>query len=264
MLELFVLASGSKGNASVVRDAASGRAMLIDCGISKRDFLGRCEELQLDPAHIEAVLVTHAHSDHVKGLGVVMRGLDKLGCTPTIFSHASTFEECNALHDLQDTHDSIAIAYNSPFLAAGMHVLPFATSHDTTASLGFRISSADDALGFITDTGYVTERAFAALQGVRILAIESNHDVGMLREGPYPYYLQQRILSNDGHLSNNQCCEAVEALVHPGLEQVVAMHISEHNNTFGIPVRELQEVLARKESAAVVQAGLPRTPVRVR
>ena len=167
----------------------------------------------------------------------------------------------------QDAEDACAeqhdLAFGEPLKLAGMSVLPFPTSHDTEASLGFRFETDDDALGYMTDTGYVTPDAHAALSNVRILAIESNHDVVMLREGPYPYVLKQRILSDRGHLSNAQCCEEVERLLGPRLEHIVAMHISEHNNTFGIPVRTLQKMLDAHGHPATVQAAYPHMSIRV-
>ena len=284
MIELYVLASGSSGNASVVRNAAYGRSILVDCGICKRDFFARSEALGLDPAEIEAVLVTHGHTDHTSGLGVVLRGLAKQGHAPALYTHPMVRASSRALAQVADLVDQADISYQTPLQLAGMKVLPFPTSHDVDASLGFRFESEEapdakqgsepqnhagtvsrksDALGYVTDTGYITPEAHDALRGVRILAIESNHDVRMLREGPYPYQLQQRILSDEGHLSNEQCCEEVEMLLHPGLEQIVAMHISEHNNTFGLPVRVLQGMLDAHSHQAVVQAGLPRTPILV-
>ena len=263
-LELYVLASGSSGNASVVRNEATGRAVLIDCGICKRDFFDRCKSLELDPTEIEAVLVTHAHTDHTKGMGVVLRGLAKQECLPPVYAHAATRAFSKPLDEVASLVAQHELDYNTPLELAGIHVFPFPTSHDVEASVGFRFEAEGDAIGYLTDSGIVTPEAHRALSGVRILAIESNHDVTMLREGPYPYMLQQRILSEQGHLSNVQCCTEVESLLHSELEQVVAMHISEHNNTFGLPVRALQAVLDERGHTACVQAALPRTPIRVK
>ncbi len=263
MLELYVLASGSSGNAAIVRDGQTGRSLLVDCGICKRDFFNRCETLQVDPSEIEAVLITHGHTDHTSGLGVVLRGLAKQGNTPPVFTHPKVRAISRNVQESAQTVEQADLAYNTLLQLSGISVLPFPTSHDVDASVGFRFEAPDDTLGYITDSGYVTPEAHEALSGVRILAIESNHDTVMLREGPYPYMLQQRIASDEGHLSNAQCCEEVARLLHPGLEQIVAMHISEHNNTFGLPVREIQKVLDAHRHSATVQAGLPRTPIKV-
>ena len=121
-----------------------------------------------------------------------------------------------------------------------------------------------DAIGYVTDTGIVTPEAHEALQRVRVLAIESNHDVKMLQEGPYPYPLKQRILGSGGHLSNAQCCEEVASLLHPVLQHVAAMHVSEHNNTFALPARELEETLAARGHGARVHVARPDRPIAIR
>ena len=107
-----------------------------------------------------------------------------------------------------------------------------------------------DALGYLTDSGHVPPAAHEALAGVRLLALESNHDPGMLKTCGYPYYLQQRIASDRGHLSNDQAQAELATLLHSGLETVVAMHVSQESNTYGIPRRGFQEVLAREGHGA--------------
>ena len=141
--------------------------------------------------------------------------------------------------------------------------MPFPTSHDSAGSTCFRFDAEEDALGYLTDTGIVTPEAHEALTGVRILAIESNHDKTMLEEGPYPDFLKERILSARGHLSNDQCCEQVTSLLHPDLEHVVAMHVSEKNNTFELPLSELTKTLAACGHRARVHVALPDRPIAI-
>ena len=263
MLELVVLASGSSGNAAIVRDTATGRALLIDCGICKREFFARCDQADIEPLAIEATLVTHAHSDHTSGLGVVMRGLHKLGCTPPLYAHPLVREQSKPIAEVATLVPQRVIAHDEQFEAAGITVTPFPTSHDAAGSTCFRFETEDDAIGYVTDTGIVTPQAHASLQQVRILAIESNHDVTMLKEGPYPYPLKERILGVGGHLSNAQCCEEVSSLLHADLEHVVAMHISEHNNTFELPAHELCQTLAAHNHDAHVHVARPDRPIKV-
>ncbi len=201
MLKLHVLASGSKGNAAIVENAATGAGVLIDCGICKRDFLERCDEAGFDPTRLEAVFITHEHGDHTKGLGVVLRGLAKLGCAPMIYVNRACVDNSSTLQKIagdfetatlgaaltlsQDENASegrnkASVCDKRIVRAAGLHVIPFATSHDAAASFGFRVESPDgDALGYITDSGIVPAAAHAALRDVRILALESNHDERM-------------------------------------------------------------------------------------
>ena len=267
MLALHVLASGSSGNAAVVENVATGAGVLIDCGICKRDFLSRCDQAGFDPARIEAAFVTHEHGDHVKGLGVVLRGLAKLGCQPPIYVARGCVANSDALAKVTEAfevRELAAAAGASVIEAAGVRVIPFATSHDAAASFGFRIEDAadGDAIGYLTDSGVVTPAAHAALADVRILALESNHDPKMLAAGPYPYVVKQRIASDAGHLSNGQAAAELAALVSASRaagqrepQTVVAMHISQNNNEYSLAKRTLEAALAEANCAADVLCG---------
>ena len=284
MLALHVLASGSSGNAAVVENVVTGAGVLIDCGICKRDFLSRCDQAGVDPARIEAAFVTHEHGDHVKGLGVVLRGLAKLGCQPPIYVAHGCVANSDALAKVAEAFEVRelaaaagagatagadvgaieAAARASVIEAAGMRVIPFASSHDAAASFGFRIEDAadGDAIGYLTDSGVVTPAAHAALADVRILALESNHDPKMLAAGPYPYVVKQRIASDAGHLSNGQAAEELAALVAASRaagqrepQTVVAMHISQNNNEYSLAKRTLEAALAEANCAADVLCG---------
>lgn len=267
MLALHVLASGSSGNAAVVENVVTGAGVLIDCGICKRDFLSRCDQAGFDPARIEAAFVTHEHGDHVKGLGVVLRGLAKLGCQPPIYVARGCVANSDALAKVTEAfevRELAAAAGASVIEAAGVRVIPFATSHDAAASFGFRIEDAadGDAIGYLTDSGVVTPAAHAALADVRILALESNHDPKMLAAGPYPYVVKQRIASDAGHLSNGQAAAELAALVSASRaagqrepQTVVAMHISQNNNEYSLAKRTLETALAEANCAADVLCG---------
>lgn len=284
MLKLHVLASGSKGNAAIVENAETGSGVLIDCGICKRDFLERCDEAGFDPTRLEAVFITHEHGDHTKGLGVVLRGLAKLGCAPVVYMNHACVENSSTLQKTADDFETAPLdAACAPsrgenasessdrtfargeraIRAAGLRVLPFATSHDAAASFGFRVEAPDgDALGYITDSGIVTSAAHAALRDVRILALESNHDERMLKNGDYPYIIKKRIASELGHLSNPQATEELAALIAEsraaGLrtpETVVAMHISQNNNDYDLPRAALEEGLAIANGNARILCG---------
>lgn len=312
MLALHVLASGSSGNAAVIENTATGAGVLIDCGICKRDFLNRCDEAGFDPGRIQAMFVTHEHGDHVKGLGVVLRGLAKIGNVPPVFAAGACTVNSSALAKVAEafdvrelttacalagsrdmasaafddatphaaiagpghgsaTHAAPAGQDSAPHTAgpgaveaAGMRIIPFATSHDAAASFGFRIEDAadGDAVGYLTDSGIVTAQAHAALRDVRILALESNHDPKMLAAGPYPYVVKQRIASDAGHLSNDQAATELAALVSASRaagqrepQTVVAMHISQNNNEYSLAKRTLEAALAEANCAADVLCG---------
>lgn len=299
MLALHVLASGSSGNAAVIENTATGAGVLIDCGICKRDFLNRCDEAGFDPGRIQAMFVTHEHGDHVKGLGVVLRGLAKVGNVPPVFAAGACTANSSALSKVAEAFDvrelttACALAGSRDMAcaafdgsaahaapagqdsaphtagpgaveAAGMRIIPFATSHDAAASFGFRIEDAadGDAVGYLTDSGIVTAQAHAALRDVRILALESNHDPKMLATGPYPYVIKQRIASNSGHLSNGQAAAELGTLVAESRaagqrlpQTVVAMHVSQNNNDYSLARRTLEAALGKADCYAETLCG---------
>lgn len=259
-LALHVLASGSRGNACVVERARTGAGVLVDCGICKRDFLARCAEAGFDPARIEGVLITHEHTDHVKGLGVVLRGLARLGRRPCVYAAPPVARASREVAAL--AADGVEVralpAPGEAVSVAGIDVTVLPTSHDAAFSCGFRFEADGDAAGLLTDTGRVLPEAHTGLCGVRVLALEANHDAQMLACGSYPYPVRQRIASDEGHLSNEQAADELAALLADAraarLERVVAMHVSQNNNDYRLPVQAL---------AAVVRAAGVEGRVRV-
>ena len=263
VFNLHILASGSKGNAAIVEETANGQCILIDCGISKRDFLARCDEVSVNPANISDVLITHEHTDHTKGLGVVTRGLEKMGVA---FTMRTSMSIRNASSDIADALksenvDFHAIGTEETQRLLDVEVKAFQTSHDAAQSFGFRFESmlSSDTLAYLTDTGVVTDEAKQALQFARIVALESNHDIDMLMNGPYPYPLKRRISSERGHLSNEQAACALDELLSSlgghALEHLVAMHISQENNTYDKPLAHLGEVVERFSHKASVNVS---------
>lgn len=255
MLRLHILASGSRGNATIVENDQTGHGVLVDCGICKRDFLARCDEARFDPANIDAVLITHDHGDHTKGLGVVMRGLARMGRQPLVYAADETVRASKAIQDATSSCETRSFRPEECLTAAGISIFPFATSHDAAASFGFRFEANGDAAGFMTDTGIVTPQAHAHLADVRLLALESNHDPKMLSEGPYPYVVRQRIASDKGHLSNEQAAEELASLLSNRLQAVAAMHVSENNNEYDLALRGFRAVMEREGCAARVSCG---------
>ena len=248
-IHLHVLASGSKGNAAVVEGPEG--SVLVDCGISRRALLGRASELGVDMGRVCAVVLTHEHRDHVGGLTVFCNHFDG-----PLFATAGTVAARDYLaalpFTLVDHADEVEIA--------GMSVRTFPTSHDVADPVGLRFSTSDDALGFCTDTGDLGEAALEALAGVRILALESNHDEHMLAAGDYPSYLKARVGGSRGHLSNAQATEALARLVGPDTETVVAMHLSQENNRPSVCLRTLAEAVGAKVTTSEDGRPEARTP----
>lgn len=252
---LHVLASGSKGNAAIV--TAGGTAILIDCGITKKAFLERCEAVGFDPAGIDAVIVTHEHTDHTKGLGVVLRGLAKFDAHPVLYCTQGTLEASRELLSLREDHDVRTVDHAAELMVGGIRVQLFPTSHDAADPVGmaFETHSAwgTDMLGYLTDSGVFPQAARTLFAQARILAIESNHDPEMLETGPYPWPLKRRVASEVGHLSNAQSAAALDAIAPTKLQVVCGMHLSETNNLHRLAIESLESAGTGAKTVAAWQ-----------
>ena len=229
-MKLIVLASGSKANAAIIEN--NGSAVLVDCGVTLKTIINSLADNGLKLTDICAVLVTHCHSDHVKGLGVLRKK------TSVPFFSAIDIDGCCRLTD--STH------------IAGFSVTSFECSHDVPCC-GYRISCGDRSISIVTDTGTVTDAMICAMSGCGTVMLESNHDIDMLKNGNYPAELKKRILSNNGHLSNAECAKAVALLSQSGLKRVVLAHLSEHNNS---PLIARSDVGAYLKKAGVCEVDI--------
>lgn len=219
-LHLFVLASGSKGNAAVVEGPEG--SLLVDCGLSRRELHRRADAIGCDLGRVRAILVTHEHGDHTKGLPVVCKHFDG-----PVYATPGTAASKRL--------DAVPLSHSGTLDIAGMHVQAFPLSHDVADPMCFRFDLMErdrriDSVGWATDTGTLTKAALKALRDCRILGIEANHDPDLLETGPYPRYLKVRVGGRHGHLSNAQAAAALPQLVTTRTEAVVAMHISQQNN----------------------------------
>ena len=260
-LKLHVLASGSKGNCSIVQNVATGACVVVDCGISLRAFSNACAACGVDTSRIEAILITHEHSDHTKGLGVVTRGLAKAGTSPALYVSRAVHGASRDILAIEDAVDLRYFKRGDDLSLGGMAVHAFPTLHDAAESFGFRFDCGADSVGFVTDTGIVTDEARAALLGCRVLAIEANYDSAMLESGPYPRYLKDRVASDRGHLSNAQSAELLAQLLDVRTECVVGMHVSQNNNTYRLPPNAFEQILARHDHPAQALVAYQERPV---
>ena len=246
-LKLHVLGSGSRGNACVV-EGVDG-AILVDAGFSARELCTRLDALGIARESIKALVLTHEHSDHSSGAGVISRRLSL-----PVYATAGTLDSRTFMRTgARDVATRITAGHTMTL--AGIRITPFPTHHDAAQPVGFRFEQGHDAIGYMTDTGEIPAEATEMLADVRVLALESNHDMQMLMHGPYPYHLKQRIKSATGHLSNEQAATALAELASSALEQVVAMHLSETNNLPLHSDKALREVLAGLDHPAHVQSA---------
>lgn len=235
------LFSGSSGNCCYIGSAEGG--VLVDAGVSARRIETALREREIDPGSIRAICVTHEHSDHVAGLRVLTR---RYGMP--VFASRGTLEEL--LHaGILGERDAFAVIDEEGIEVADMEITAFPTPHDSAESLGFRIHTADDRrIAVATDMGYMTPVVRKALLGCDLVHIESNHDIRMLENGPYPYFLKKRILAKTGHLSNEACAAELPQFAQEGTTRFVLAHLSAENN--------LPDLAYVTSQAALQEAGL--------
>ncbi|WP_456447497.1 MBL fold metallo-hydrolase [Thiolapillus sp.] len=214
------LGSGSKGNATLIQ--AGDTCLLLDCGFSLKELEARMARLDLHPDHLHAVLVTHEHGDHIKGVGPLAR---KYG-TPVWMTHGTWRNApCGDIPELR-----LFGSHTPAFQIEDVEVRPFAVPHDAREPTQFTFRHDGLTLGILTDTGSFTPHMLEAVENVDSLLLECNHDTRMLRDGPYPPRLQARVGGDYGHLSNDQAAALLSHIQHQRLQHLVIGHLSEQNN----------------------------------
>ncbi len=248
-LRVHVLASGSSGNCIYVGDGASG--LLIDAGISAKQVLLRMADSGLADAPIDAVLLTHEHRDHVQGARVLANRLERrfgrlvpFLATP---GTAANIPKPNRPAGLDQFRPELTCSIGAFGIQA------FSIPHDTAEPVGYRIELDGWAVGITTDLGRPTATVEHHLADVDIAVIEFNHDLNMLLEGRYPWWLKQRVQSSHGHLSNEQAAGLVERIVSPRLRHLVLAHLSHENNRPARARAAAHAALARSRAADHVQ-----------
>ena len=221
-MRIVTFASGSTGNCCLVSDG--GVNVLIDAGISARRIIQGLGVLGLAPQDVCGVLITHEHSDHISGLPVLVK---RTGMR--IFAPSELGEVLKRVKpELSESIDYIP--HDGGLCVGDVRITAFPTPHDTSASFGYRIEGSE-VFAFATDTGHISDELLEGLQGADTVVIEANHDKVMLKNGPYPPFLKQRVLSKHGHLSNDDCAKLACLLADSGTRQIILGHLSQQNNT---------------------------------
>ena len=231
-LSMCVLASGSKGNAIYISDGAT--SVLIDAGLSGIEIERRMKSRGLSPDAIDAILVSHEHSDHIRGVGVLSRRFD----LPVYITRKTEQATGSALGKLQDSRIH-HFECGSDFQISTLGFRAFPISHDAGDPAGFTVRKNGTKIGIATDLGIVTNVVKAHLRDCDALVLEANHDPEMLINGPYPWPLKQRIKGRTGHISNEESKALLQEIKHENLSHVILAHLSETNNT---PRKALSEV----------------------
>ena len=215
-MRVSVLSSGSKGNTTYIE--SKNAKILIDVGNTEKYIKEKLEDIGVEPEELDAVLITHTHIDHVKGLKVFEKKYNiPVYLTDIMLKSLDFIDKYVLLDDEFDIKD--------------IHINSIKTSHDAPDSRGYVLSSENKSVVYITDTGYINKKYFDILKNRNLYIMESNHDVEMLNNGNYPFSLRQRILSDKGHLSNYDSAKYLCSFIGDNTKYVLLAHLSEDNNT---------------------------------
>jgi len=231
-LRIASLGSGSRGNATIITHKKT--TILVDCGFALKETERRLQRLGIQPDEIDAIFVTHEHTDHIRGVGVFTRKYK----TPVWLTHGT-----RRASDIGILPDINELATEEVFSIKDLAIMPFSVPHDAAEPCQFLLTEGDKKLGILTDTGMITRHIIEVLSGIDALLLECNHDLDMLREGVYPPSLKARVGSDYGHLNNDQAAGLLEVMDTDKLGFVAAMHISEKNNTDFLARQALSSVL---------------------
>ncbi len=222
-LRIAVLASGSKGNSTLIASAKT--RILVDCGLSCRETFRRLQAVGEDPLSLDAILISHEHSDHVGGLPVMARKTHA-----TVFMTGPANDEWGRFCEDSDLERLELFSAGRHFTVGDIEVTPFTVPHDAADPVAFSFCCEGLKVGIVTDLGYIPRSVSEHVRGCDVLVIESNHDLEMLRTGPYPWTVKQRVGSRVGHLSNSTLAEFFANDYDGSAAFVVLAHLSEQNN----------------------------------
>ena len=232
--------SGSSGN--MLFAEGGGARILIDCGFAGSTAAKAMVEIGVPLDTIDAILVTHDHSDHTKGVGILSRRYHI-----PVYANEGTFRAMAPI--IGKLGDGMARVFvtGCDFFIKQLNVLTFPTPHDAAESVGFTLGCGSKHVSVMTDIGRFDERLLSCAAGSDLVLLEANHDIDMLKVGPYPYPLKRRILSDHGHLSNDDCASALIKLYQTGVHRAILGHLSGENNMEALALETVRQGLRRAD-----------------
>jgi phosphoribosyl 1,2-cyclic phosphodiesterase len=245
-LSFRLLGSGSSGNATLVSDGA--RHILVDVGLSGRETARRLRECGIGPEEVSAIVVSHEHGDHCRGVAPFAKELDI-----PVFMTAGTLLGSGMNLDPKKHR---VISPGEQFEICGILITCFSVPHDSTDPLGFIIEKDGIKLGIVLDLGYLSNLVLERLRGCDGIVLESNHDVRMLKVGPYPWALKQRVMSRRGHLSNDSVAQYLENEFDGKASHVVLAHLSKKNNLPELALLSATRALEARSGLVACQTRL--------
>ena len=233
-IKVTVLASGSRGNSTYV---ATARArLLVDGGLSAREIERRLLSIGASPKDLDGIVVTHEHVDHVRGVGTLSRRYEL-----PVYLNKQTYLHLPDSVGRLDQKEEFVTGRN--FCIEDVTIHPFAISHDGVDPVGFTLANGSVKIGVCTDLGAATKLVYRHLEHCSVLILEANHDMEMLKNGPYPWPVKQRIKSRIGHLSNEQSVDVLSRVFSENLKEVVLAHMSETNNSSEMVLETFNSIL---------------------
>ncbi len=237
--------SGSSGNSLFLQ--AGNTRLLIDAGLSAKSIVSALDLLDVCPADLDGILITHEHSDHIRGAGAMSRKFNL-----PVYASEGTWQAMAAkLGDVASKNQRIFTA-NEDFYVRDIGVMPFSIPHDAADPVGFSLMYQGRKVSTATDLGHIQPQWMRAVAGSDILLLESNHDLRMLEAGRYPQYLKSRIRGRKGHLSNDDCGKALCALAASGVRTCILGHLSEENNLPELAYQTVRDALGTER----IQCGV--------
>lgn len=265
-MRIHSIASGSSGNCIYVGN--ENTHLLIDAGISGKKIEEGLNQIGLSTKDISGILVTHEHSDHIKGLGVVLRKHDI-----PVYSAKETISAMLSERKLGKVDESLFkdVKSDETFEIDNLSINPFNVYHDAANPYAYRISDGNKAMAVATDTGKFDEYIVDNLKNLDAILIEANHDIRMLQTGNYPYVLKRRILSDFGHLCNEACGRLLDKILHPRLKHIYLGHLSHENNYPDLAFESVRMEINLSESCfkaedfdiKVAKRDMPSIPIEV-
>jgi phosphoribosyl 1,2-cyclic phosphodiesterase len=248
MVTVSVLGSGSRGNATFIKTEQV--RLLIDAGMSRKEIARRLEHIGEDPNGVDVVLITHEHNDHASGLKTLLKDLPAQA-----YLSPGTMKEVRAREPEMADSSLVSVTPGVTFVVGDAEIMPFPVPHDAAQPVAFSVTSGGVKVTQLTDTGYIPDAVALHLRGSHLLILESNHDLEMLRIGPYPWSLKQRLMGRYGHLSNTAAGRFFREQYDGKAERVLLAHLSSKNN---------HPELARQEAArALRDRGLSPDQIQV-
>ncbi|GGJ89774.1 putative metallo-hydrolase YycJ [Lentibacillus kapialis] len=255
-LRFSVLASGSTGNAFYIE--SDEQKLLVDAGLSGKQMDRLFDEVAVDPASLDGILVTHEHSDHIKGLGIIARKYNL-----PIYANEKTWKAMENSIGTISPDQKFDFGMETVNTFGDIEVESFGVSHDAAEPMFFTFRNDGKKVALVTDLGYVSERIKRTVEDADVYIFEANHDIGMLRMGRYPWNVKRRILSDSGHVSNEDCGLALSDLITNRTNRVYLAHLSQDNNMKELARMSVDNILKERGMTLDIQDTDPKIPTRL-